>query len=587
MKFSESPVLALRLPVWRARFMLLCFVSAFLLLLTRAAYLQAMNQDFLQAKGESRYSRVLEVPATRGKILDRNGDALAISTPVKSIWAIPEDVKAAGDDLAELAKLLDQPREELRKRLSDTKRDFVYLKRQVAPAVAEQVALLGIPGVHQSREYRRYYPGGEVMAHVLGFTNADDAGQEGIELAFQEHLAGQPGSRRVIKDRRGHIVEDVESIKAARDGKDLVLALDSRIQSLAYGQLREAVKQRRAKAGAIVVADARTGEVLALANLPTYNPNNRARLTGAQLRNRAVTDMFEPGSTLKPVTVALALDRGKVTPKTTIQIAPGSLTIGPNTIRDAHFKKENEALTVAEVIQKSSNVGSAKIALDMPAEAMYDMFRDIGFGHETGLRFPGEAAGVVRPYQNWRPIEQATMSYGHGITVSLVQLTRAYTVFASEGLLMPLSLVKVDEPPAGKRVISKRTARAVRQMLELAVQPGGTAPRAQVMGYRVAGKTATAHKLIDGRYARDKYVSSFVGFAPASDPRLIIAVMIDEPSDGKYYGGAVAAPVFAEVMSGSLRRLGVPPDAPMEPIKLPPPGDEIVELVSITNRTGR
>lgn len=587
MKFSESPILALRLPVWRARFMLVCFVGAFLLLLTRAAYLQAMNQDFLQAKGESRYSRVLEVPATRGKILDRNGDALAISTPVKSVWAIPEDVKASRSELTELAKLLEVSAEDLRKRVADTDRDFVYLKRQVAPAVAEQVAALGIPGIYQSREYRRYYPGGEVMAHVLGFTNADDVGQEGIELAFQSHLAGEPGSRRVIKDRRGHIVEDVESIKAARDGKDLVLALDSRIQSLAYGALREAVTAHRAKGGAIVVLDARTGEVLALANLPTYNPNNRARLTGAQLRNRAVTDMFEPGSTLKPVTVALALERGKVTPKTTVEIAPGSLTIGPNTIRDAHFKKENTALTVAEVIQKSSNVGSAKIALDLPPVAMYEMFQDMGFGSEPRLGFPGEAAGRVRPYQSWRPIEQATMSYGHGITVSLIQLARAYTVFARDGELLPLSLVKRDEPPTGKKVISARTAQAVRQMLELAVQPGGTAPRAQIMGYRVAGKTATAHKLVDGRYARDRYISSFVGFAPASDPRLIIAVMIDEPSGGKYYGGLVAAPVFAEVMSGSLRRLGVPPDAPMEPIKLPPPGDEIVELMSTTNGTGQ
>lgn len=579
MKFSESPILALRLPVWRARLMLIGFIGAFLLLLGRAAYLQAMNEDFLQAKGESRYSRVLEVPATRGKILDRNGDALAISTPVKSIWAIPEDVQASGRDLAELAKLLDQPRDALQKRLADTKRDFVYLKRQVAPAVADQIALLDIPGVHQSREYRRYYPGGEVMAHVLGFTNADDAGQEGIELAFQEHLAGQAGSRRVIKDRRGHIVEDVESIKAARDGKDLVLALDSRIQSLAYGELREAVTAHRAKGGAIVVVDVRTGEVLALANLPTYNPNNRAGLTGAQLRNRAVTDMFEPGSTLKPITVALALERGAVTPKTTVNVAPGSLTIGPATIRDAHYKKEDAALTVAEVIQKSSNVGSAKLALDMPAEAMYELFHDIGFGVVPHLGFPGEAAGRVRPYQNWRPIEQATMSYGHGITVSLVQLARAYTVFAQDGLLMPLSLVKVDQPPAGKRVLSAQTARAVRRMLELAVQPGGTGPRAQIMGYRVAGKTGTAHKLVDGRYARDKYVASFVGFAPASDPRLVIAVVIDEPKGSSYYGGLVAAPVFADVMSGSLRRLGVSPDAPMEPIELPPPGAEIRESV--------
>jgi len=578
MKFSQSPVLELRLPVWRARLVLALFGAAFLVLLGRAAYLQAMNEDFLQAKGESRYARVLEVPATRGKILDRNGEALAISTPVKAVWAIPADVKATAKQLQELAVLLGLSRDELQKRLA-SQRDFVYLKRQLEPAVAEQVAALRIPGIHLSREYRRYYPAGEVMAHVLGFTNADDVGQEGIELAFESHLAGVPGSRRVIKDRRGYIVEDAGSITAARDGKDLVLALDSRIQSLAYGQLREAVRQHRAKGGAVVVIDVRTGEVLALANLPSYNPNNRAGLTGAQLRNRAVTDMFEPGSTLKPITVALALERGKVTPKTAIDIAPGSLTIGPNTIRDSHYDKEKSVLTVAEVIQRSSNVGSAKIALEMPPAAMYEMFEEIGFGSPPRLGFPGEAAGRVRPYKSWKPIEQATMSYGHGITVSLIQLARAYTVFARDGELMPLSLLKVDTPPEGKRVLSPQTAQAVRQMLELAVQPGGTAPRAQIMGYRVAGKTGTAHKLVDGRYARDKYVSSFVGFAPASDPRLVVAVMIDEPSAGQYYGGQVAAPVFAQVMAGSLRTLGVQPDAPMEPIKLPPPGAEIRESI--------
>ena len=576
MKFSESPVLELRLPVWRSRLILIAFAGAFFILLGRAVYLQGLNQDFLQAKGASRYSRVLEVPATRGKILDRNGEALAISTPVKSVWAIPEDVKVSGGELKQLAALLDMPQQELQKRLSATERDFVYLKRQLAPAVAERVAELGIPGINQSDEYRRYYPGGEVMAHVLGFTNTDDVGQEGIELAFQSQLAGKAGSRRVIKDRRGHVVEDIGSITAARDGKDLVLALDSRIQSLAYSQLEAAITQHRAKSGAIVVADVRTGEVLALANLPTYNPNNRTRLTGAQLRNRAVTDMFEPGSTLKPVTIALALDRGKVTPSTVIQTDPGWLTIGSATIHDAH---PEGALTVEQVIQRSSNVGSAKIALGMPALAMYEMFEDIGFGTEPHLGFPGEAAGRVRPYKSWRPIEQATMSYGHGITVSLVQLVRAYTVFAHDGLLMPLSLIKLDQPPAGKQVVSRKTADAVRHMLELAVQPGGTAPRAQIMGYRVAGKTGTAHKLADGRYAHDKYVSSFVGFAPASNPRLVIAVMIDEPSAGKYYGGQVAAPVFAQVMAGSLRSLGVQPDAPMEPIELPPPGAEIKESI--------
>ncbi len=576
MKFAASPVLALTLPTWRSRFLLSVFIAGFALLLGRAAYLQGLNNDFLQAKGESRYSRVIEIPANRGRILDRNGEALAISTPVKSIWAIPGEAHPGRAELERLAVILEMPPREIEKRLADISRDFVFLKRQVAPEAAERVAALRIPGLFQNREYRRYYPSGEVMAHVLGFTGADDIGQEGIELEFQDALAGKPGSRRVIKDRLGQTVEDVESIQAAQDGRDLALALDVRIQNLAFSQLRAAVEKHRAKAGGVVVLDVDTGELLALANFPTYNPNNRNRLTGAQLRNRTLTDTFEPGSTLKPFTVALALEARRVKPDTVIPTAPGSLSIGAATIRDAHVER---TLTVAQVIQKSSNIGAARIALALPAQSMWEMFQSLGFGSAPGLEFPGEAAGKLRPYRSWRPIEQATMSYGYGISVSLVQLARAYSVFARDGELVPLSLLRVDAPAAGHRVIAPATARAVRAMLELAVNRNGTAPRAQIMGYRVAGKTGTAHKQENGTYAAERYVPSFVGLAPASRPRLVIAVMIDEPSDGSYYGGTVAAPVFAQVMAGALRVLDVPPDAPMQPIELPPEGEEVKESV--------
>jgi cell division protein FtsI (penicillin-binding protein 3) len=573
--FASSPVLTLTLPPWRSRLLLAGFAGAFMFLLGRAVYLQGLQNSFLQAKGESRYSRVLEIPANRGRITDRNGEPLAISTPVKSIWAVPDEVRMDRRQLTRLAALLDLPPREIEKRLKDTRGDFVFLKRQISPETAARVAELRVPGLSESREYRRYYPGGDVMAHVIGFTGVDDAGQEGVELAFQGQLAGKPGSRRVIKDRLGQIVEDVESIRAAQNGRDLALALDTRIQNVAFGQLKSAVLRHRARAGAIVVVDVNTGEVLALANFPTYNPNNRSRLSGAQLRNRAVTDSFEPGSTLKPFTIALALETGRVHPDTVITTAPGTLTIGPATIRDAHAER---ALTVAQVIQKSSNVGAAKIALSLPAEAMWEMFQHVGFGAPPGLDFPGEASGKLRPYRSWRTIEQATMSYGHGISVSLVQLIRAYSIFARDGELMPLSLLKLDVPPTPQRVVSAQTARMVRAMLELAVHSGGTAPRAQIAGYRVAGKTGTAHKQENGGYAPDKYVSSFVGFAPASRPRLAIAVMIDEPT-GEYYGGKVAAPVFAEVMAAALRILDVAPDAPIKPIELPDESDEIKESV--------
>ena len=563
-----------RLPVWRARLVLAALVAAFAVLAARSVYLQAMRTSFLQEKGEARYSRVLEVPATRGRILDRNGEALAVSTPVKSIWAIPSDADLTRRDVRRLAAHLGMSTNELDRRLSDASRDFVYLKRLVGPETAEAVEALGLKGIHQHREFRRYYPAGEVTAHVIGFTGVEDSGQEGVELAYQDTLGGVPGSRRVIKDRMGRIVEDVESIRGAQDGRDLVLSIDAKIQSLAYGALKAAVSRHRARAGALIVLDSHTGEILALANVPSYNPNNRAGLSGAQLRNRAITDLFEPGSTLKPFTIALAIETGKVTPRTVVATPSGRLEMASYTIRDLH---PAPAMTVAQVLQKSSNVGAAKIALALPREAMWDLFRNVGFGAAPSLGFPGAAAGRLRDYKRWRPIEQATMAYGHGISVSLVQLARAYTIFARDGELVPLTLVKTGAAAAGEKVLSAEAARAVRSMMELAVQPGGTGPRARIMGWRVAGKTGTAHKQENGAYAAEKYLSSFVGIAPASAPRLVVAIMIDEPAPGEHYGGSVAAPVFAQVMQGALRLLGVPHDAPLEPLEPAADGEDARE----------
>ncbi|HEY9447689.1 MAG TPA: penicillin-binding protein 2 [Burkholderiales bacterium] len=565
----------LRLPAWRARLLLIGLLLWFVGLMGRAVYLQGLNNDFLRQKGESRYARVIQLPATRGMIVDRNNEPLAISTPVESVAASPDDVDLSRDQEARLARLLETDVADIRRKLADDKREFVYLKRQLPPEQAAKVVELDIPGLFLQREYRRYYPAGEMTAHLIGFTDVDDKGQEALELAFNDTLAGKPGSRRVIKDRLGHIVEDVESIRTPQNGARLQLSIDSRIQYLAYRELKKAVIDHRAKAGGIVVLDAHTGEVLAMANMPSYNPNNRGRFDPRRTRNRAVTDLFEPGSTLKPFTAATALDAGTVKPETVIQTAPGRLTIGNRTIHDAHAEG---ALTVEQVIQKSSNVGAAKIALGLAPEQMWTLFNKVGFGTVPKSGFPGEVSGRLRAYAGWRPIEQATMSYGHGISVSLLQLARAYTIFATDGLIRPVTLLKRDTPEEGTPVVSAKTARAVRHMLEMVTQTGGTAPRAQIAGYRVAGKTGTAHKLEGKSYAHDKYVSSFVGLAPVSAPRLIVAVMIDEPQ-GKYYGGTVAAPVFAEVMAGALRSMGVAPDAPVNNVVLPPPSAEIKEEV--------
>ena len=557
--FAANPLLEVRLPAFRSRLVMLMVALAFIALLARAVYLQVISNEFLQRQGEVRYGRTVELPASRGKVLDRNGAVLASSLPARAIWASPEDFEATPEQTAQLARLLQVQEKDLRRLVGQDGRTFVYLKRQVDADVAAQVEALDIPGVHQRKEYKRHYPQGEALAHVVGFTNVEDVGQEGMELSQEKQLAGSPGSRRVIRDRLGRTVEDVGMISEPRDGADLQLSIDAKIQYHAFSALKDAVAEHRAKAGAVVVLDVRSGEVLALANLPTYDPNDRDRLTGARLRNRVITDTFEPGSTLKPFTTVVALESGKFTPQTVIDTAPGRLTIGNRTIGDAHT---HGLLTVEQVLQKSSNVGTVKMSMSMPPRKMWEMYAASGFGQAPQIGFPGAVAGRLRPYKSWKPIEQATMSYGHGISVSLIQLARAYTMFARDGDIVPLTMVKAAEQAPGVPVVSRKTAAAVRKMLEMAAGPGGTAPLAQVSGYRVAGKTGTAHKQEGGRYV-NKYISSFVGFAPVSDPRLVVAVMIDEPSAGKYYGGAVAAPVFSRIVGDALRTLRVPPDAPL------------------------
>ena len=563
--FSASPVLAPKLSVWRSRLVLFVLFVAFCALAGRALWLQGISTEFLQKQGESRYARTLELPATRGKITDRNGQVLASSVPVKAIWAIPDDVQSAPSvKLHELARLLEMSDAELHHKL-DSDRNFVYLKRQVEKPVSDKIAALNIVGIETRKEYKRFYPEGDVMAHVVGFTNVEDAGQDGMELSWQKDLAGRIGSRRVIKDRLGRIVEDIGAVREPHDGRDLALSIDSKIQYIAYMQLKEAVEKSKAKAGGIVVLDARTGEVLALANLPTYNPNNRSILTGAQLRNRVLTDTFEPGSTLKPFTISLALDTKRVRPDSTFQTAPGNMTIGTATIHDAHA---HGLLSVAQIIQKSSNIGTAKIALQMPPKEMWEMFTTVGFGQQPKIGFPGAVAGRVRSFKTWRPIEQATMSYGHGISVSLIQLARAYTIFARSGDIIPVSFVKVTEPPVGQQVIAPATAAQMRAMLETVVSPEGTAPKAQVPGYRVGGKTGTALKVEGGKYV-NRYVASFVGIAPMSNPRIIVAVMVDEPTAYGHFGGDVAAPVFAAVTASTLRAMNVAPDSSVTNIVIP------------------
>jgi len=569
---KRADAAALALPRFRAPALFGVIGLLFVGLLARTLFLQSVDNDFLQEKGAARFSREMELPAHRGQIVDRFGDALAISTPMKSLWAFPAQFDATPAELASLAGVLDTTPQKLKARIAADE-GFAVLAKQIPPEQAARAMALKIPGLNEQNEYRRYYPGADISAQIVGFTGDKDAGQEGIELAQQAWLAGKAGSRRVIINRRGEAVEDVAAIRAPQAGRDLALSIDSRLQYLAFRELKAAIDKHNAKAGGLVVIDTHTGEILALANWPTYNPNARNKVARDRMRNRALTDVFEPGSTMKPFTIATALETGKVRPDTVIHTEAGAMTIGTATIHDAHAAGP---LTVEQVIQKSSNIGAAKIALSMPAETLWQTFSDAGFGTPPRTGFPGEVAGRLRPAKTWKPIEQATMSYGHGLSVNLVQLARAYTIFANDGELKPVTLFKTDGPVAGRPVVSAATAKAVRRMLEMATLPGGTAPKAQVPGYRVAGKTGTARKPEGHAYAA-KYVASFVGFAPASNPRLVVAVMLDEPQGGVYYGGDVAGPVFSNVVGAALRMLGVPTDAPVDNVVLPPPGTEIRE----------
>ncbi|HEX5806673.1 MAG TPA: penicillin-binding protein 2 [Macromonas sp.] len=560
--YSSSPLLTSAVPVWRSKFIVAVLAIAFVGLAGRAAYVQVIGNDFFQRQGEVRFARTLELPANRGRVLDRNGMILATSVVAQSVWAIPEDVDKSDPKLADAAKLLEMPLAELKRRLGNEDKTFVWVKRQVDEPVALKVKALDIKGLYLRKEYKRQYPEGEAAAHVVGFTNVEDLGQEGVELAFQQQLSGKAGSRRVIKDRLGRVIEDVRDIIPPLDGQDLQLSIDSKVQFFAYNKLREAVEQHKARGGSAVVLDARTGEVLALANYPSYNPNNRRNLTGEQLRNRAMTDSFEPGSTMKPFIAALALEKGMVTPETPIQTAPGRITISGSTISDAH---PHGVLTVNEVIQKSSNVGTVRLAMQMEPREMWETYAQVGFGQKPQVPFPGAVSGRLRPYKTWRPIEQATMSYGYGLSVSLLQLAHSYTVFARDGEIVPLTMMKSQEEVRGVRVFSQKNAAAMRKMLNMVTGVGGTAPLAQTVGYSVGGKTGTAHKQEGKGYASKKYRGFFVGLAPIEAPRIVVAVMIDEPSNGQYYGGLVAAPVFSETVQQTLRVLGVQPDMSVKP----------------------
>jgi cell division protein FtsI (penicillin-binding protein 3) len=562
--YTSSPLLASKTPVWRSKFIVAAIALSFTGLAGRAAYVQVINNDFYQRQGEVRFTRTLELPANRGRILDRNGLILASSVPAPSIWAIPEDVERDKVKLTQLAKLLEMPISELNKKLEDEDKTFVWLKRQVDEPVAMQIAALGIKGVYSRKEYKRQYPEGEAAAHVVGFTSVEDNGQEGVELAFNKSLAGKAGSRRVIKDRLGRAIEDIGDATAPLDGKDIQLSIDSKVQFFAYQKLRDAVQEHKAKAGSVVVLDVQTGEILALANYPSYQPNKRANISPAQMRNRALTDTFEPGSTMKPFIAALALEKGLVKPETMIQTAPGKITISGSTITDSH---PLGMLSVNEIIQKSSNVGTVKMAMQMQPREMWEMYTQAGFGQKPQLAFPGVVTGKLRAYKTWRPIEQATMSYGYGLSTSLFQLARSYSVFARDGELIPVTLSKVDDSAsvAGVRVISAKNSQAVRHMLNMATGAGGTGPKAQTMGYSVGGKTGTARKQEGKTYSDKKYRSWFVGIAPIDKPRIVVAVMVDEPSNGKFYGGEVAAPVFSETVAQTLRMLGVQPDMAVKP----------------------
>lgn len=560
--YTSSPLLASKTPVWRSKFIVAAIALAFGVLAARAAYIQLFGNDFFRRQGEVRFVRTLELPGNRGRILDRNGLILASSVPASSVWAIPEDVDASPAQFAQLAKLLEMPLVDLKKKLGDEDKTFVWVKRQVDAPVAEKIHAMGLKGIYQRKEYKRKYPEGETTAHVVGFTNVEDNGQEGIELTFNKELSGTAGSRRVIKDRLGRVVEGIGEQIPPADGQDIQLSIDSKVQFFAYQKLRDAVIARKAKAGSVVVLDSVTGEVLALVNYPSYVPDKRKNLTGEQLRNRALTDTFEPGSTMKPITVAMALEAGRVKPQTLIETGPGRFSIGGFTISDTH---NYGTLTVEGVIQKSSNVGALKIAQRMSPHEMWDTYVALGYGQKPQIQFPGAVTGRLRPWKTWRPVEQATMAYGYGLSASLFQMAHSYTAFAHDGKIIPVTLLKSGDAAVGTRVFSAENAHAVRRMLQMAAGPGGTGQLAQTVGYSVGGKSGTAHKQVGKGYASNKYRAWFTGMAPIEAPRIIVAVMIDEPSDGKYYGGLAAAPVFSEVVQQTLRMMGVQPDMDVKP----------------------
>ena len=530
-------------------------------MIARAAYLQLVHNDFLQEQGRERFLRVVEVPAHRGMILDRSGEPLAVSSPVDSIWAQPQQLRQQRERWPALARLLGLPAGELEQKLAENEdRQFLYLRRHLAPGLAQQVLALKVPGVYSKREYRRYYPDAEVTSHLLGFTDVDDAGQEGLEKTLDARLRGIPGSKRVIQDRMGQVVEDVENIRAPQPGKPVVLSIDRRLQYLAYRALKTAVMENRASAGSAVIADVRTGEILAMVDQPATNPNNRRSLRGELLRNRAITDVYEPGSTLKPFTVALGLESGKWGPHTLINTAPGTLKVGRYLVRDTHNYK---TIDVTRVISKSSNVGTSIIALSMPAERLWQLYKNIGFGVQSGIGLIGEQPGVLHHFNRWSDIGLANHSFGYGLSVNMVQLAQAYIVLAADGVRRPLTILKREQPPdpsEERRLLSARAVRQVRAMLEEAVSKEGTGLKASVPGYQVAGKTGTVHKIVNGRYAGDRYFSLFAGMVPASAPRLVMAIIIDEPKSGAYYGGTVAAPVFGKTMGGVLRIMNITPD---------------------------
>lgn len=561
--YASSPLLASKTPSWRSRFLVALVGLAFAGLLGRAAYIQLIGEDFFQRQGEARYAHKMELPASRGKISDRSGQVLAASVAVPSIWAFPKDVDTDPDKRRQLAKILGISNKELDKRLDPANR-FVFLRRQADDETAAKIKALNLKGVFQDREYKRQYPEGEAAAHIVGFTNIEEKGQEGIELAFQKELQGRDGSRAVVRDRLGRVVEDMGERVPAANGRDIELSIDAKVQFFAYQRIRDAVAENKARAGSVVVLDARSGEVLALSNFPSYDPGHRTNLSGEQLRNRALTDVFEPGSTMKPFIAALALESGRVRPDTLLATGPRSIVISGWSPTDSHPHGD---LTVQQIIQKSSNIGAARLAMSMQPREMHEMFTAIGLGQRPQINFPGAVTGKLRPYKSWRPIEQATMSYGYGLSASLLQLARAYTVFARDGDIIPITMTKrpADEPVHGIQVFSPKTAAEMRGMLQMAAGPGGTAPQAMVQGYSVGGKSGTAHKQEGKGYAGNKYRSWFVGIAPISNPRIIVAVMVDEPKNGIYFGGAVAGPVFSQVVAQTLRLLGEKPDLDVQP----------------------